>query len=91
VVAVHELAPVAAVQAGAYVVELQAAMTRFTFDSTFPDGSPRRSAGMNRPAYDYHALAPRYPFFGSIYPDRVFAYWQRGGFDLPIYHVEDDE
>lgn len=65
---------------------------RFTFESTFPDGSPRRFVGMHRP--------PPFPFTcyvmlegGHIVrsAEELSSIYASGRFDRPLYAIEDDE
>ena len=73
----------------------------FTFESRFPDGSPRRFAGTWRPTRDEaeeilaamtsderNAFYTSYPSHWGDFTDYAL---HLGRFDRPIYHVEEFE
>lgn len=64
---------------------------RYTFEATFPDGSPRRYVGLYRPPFDEWFARPGNPsplwYHVSAARDR----WMTGEADRPLYAVEADE
>jgi hypothetical protein len=77
-------------------------VSAFTFDSTFPDGSPRRMAGTHRPTFDEarrridSMTSDQFNSFTTSYPSNQAASfeewaWRNGRFDAPIYHLEEWE
>ena len=67
-------------------------MIRFTFEAKFPDGSPRRFAGTHRPTFDSIRLNSRTPDGTPVlYFQSHAEVWREGRFDVPLYHLEEDE
>lgn len=71
----------------------------FTFESKFPDGSPRRHAGSWRPTLEEaETIMDELPWEATIHtmhsneaPSFLHLNWQRGMLDRPLYHVEEWE